>query len=47
MNDVALFLVEHTPLVLFLTVSFVGTEGLIRAAGTDAEGIVVTQVGPP
>jgi branched-chain amino acid transport system substrate-binding protein len=32
---------------LFLTVSFVGTEGLIRAAGPDAEGVVVTQVVPP
>src|SRR5215475_2064958 len=32
---------------LFLTVSFVGTEGLIRAAGADAEGVVVTQVVPP
>jgi ABC-type branched-subunit amino acid transport system substrate-binding protein len=31
---------------LFLTVSFVGTEGLIRAAGPDAEGIVITQVVP-
>jgi len=32
---------------LFLTVSFVGTEGLIGAAGPDAEGVVVTQVVPP
>jgi len=32
---------------LFLTVSFVGTEGLIRAAGAEAEGVVVTQVVPP
>jgi len=32
---------------LFLTVSFVGTEGLIRAAGADAEGVVITQVVPP
>jgi len=31
---------------LFLTVSFVGTEGLIRAAGSDADGVVVTQVVP-
>jgi len=31
---------------LFLTVSFVGTEGLIRAAGSDAEGVVITQVVP-
>lgn len=31
---------------LFLTVSFVGTEGLIRAAGADAEGVVITQVVP-
>lgn len=31
---------------LFLTVSFVGTEGLIRAAGADAEGVIVTQVVP-
>ena len=32
---------------LFLTVSFVGTEGLLRAAGQDAEGVVITQVVPP
>ncbi len=32
---------------LFLTVSFVGTDDLIQEAGTDAEGIVVTQVVPP
>lgn len=32
---------------LFLTVSFVGTEGLIRVAGADAEGLVITQVVPP
>ena len=32
---------------LFLTVSFVGTDDLIQAAGPDAEGIVVTQVVPP
>lgn len=32
---------------LFLTVSFVGTEGLLRAAGQDAEGMVITQVVPP
>lgn len=32
---------------LFLTVSFVGTDDLIRAAGADAEGLVVTQVVPP
>lgn len=31
---------------LFLTVSFVGTEGLIHAAGPDAEGVVITQVVP-
>ncbi len=31
---------------LFLTVSFVGTEGLIRAAGSAAEGVVITQVVP-
>lgn len=31
---------------LFLTVSFVGTEGLICAAGPDAEGVVITQVVP-
>lgn len=31
---------------LFLTVSFVGTEGLIRAAGKDADGVIVTQVLP-
>lgn len=32
---------------LFLTVSFIGTDDLIKAAGSDAEGIVVTQVVPP
>jgi branched-chain amino acid transport system substrate-binding protein len=32
--------------LLFLTVSFVGTEGLISAAGPDAEGVVITQVVP-
>jgi len=32
---------------LFLTVSFVGTDDLIKEAGPDAEGIVVTQVVPP
>ena len=32
---------------LFLTVSFVGTDDLIQAASSDAEGIVVTQVVPP
>jgi len=32
---------------LFLTVSFVGTDDLIQSAGSDAEGIVVTQVVPP
>ena len=32
---------------LFLTVSFVGTEDLLRAAGQDAEGVVITQVVPP
>lgn len=32
---------------LFLTVSFVGTDDLIQAAGSDAEGMVVTQVVPP
>jgi ABC-type branched-subunit amino acid transport system substrate-binding protein len=32
---------------LFLTVSFVGTEGLLRAAGQDAEGVIITQVVPP
>lgn len=32
---------------LFLTVSFVGTEALIKAAGNDAEGVVITQVVPP
>lgn len=31
----------------FLTVSFVGTDDLIQEAGTDAEGMVVTQVVPP
>lgn len=32
---------------LFLTVSFVGTDDLIEEAGSDAEGMVVTQVVPP
>jgi ABC-type branched-subunit amino acid transport system substrate-binding protein len=32
---------------LFLTVSFVGTDELISQAGSDAEGIVITQVVPP
>lgn len=32
---------------LFLTVSFVGTEQLIKAAGADSEGVVITQVVPP
>ena len=32
---------------LFLTVSFVGTDELILEAGTDAEGMVITQVVPP
>jgi branched-chain amino acid transport system substrate-binding protein len=32
---------------LFLTVSFVGTDDLIQEAGSDAEGMVVTQVVPP
>jgi branched-chain amino acid transport system substrate-binding protein len=32
---------------LFLTVSFVGTEQLIKAAGGDSEGVVITQVVPP
>jgi len=32
---------------LFVTVSFVGTDELIADAGTDAEGMVVTQVVPP
>ena len=32
---------------LFLTVSFVGTDELIREAGPDAEGTVITQVVPP
>lgn len=32
---------------LFLTVSFVGTEGLVRAAEKDADGIIITQVVPP
>lgn len=31
----------------FLTVSFVGTEGLLRAAPQDADGIIITQVVPP
>jgi len=32
---------------LFVTVSFVGTDDLIQAAGQDAEGMVITQVVPP
>jgi ABC-type branched-subunit amino acid transport system substrate-binding protein len=32
---------------LFLTVSFVGTDELILEAGSDAEGMVITQVIPP
>jgi branched-chain amino acid transport system substrate-binding protein len=32
---------------IFLTVSFVGTEQLIKAAGADAEDVVITQVVPP
>jgi ABC-type branched-subunit amino acid transport system substrate-binding protein len=32
---------------MFLTVSFVGTDDLIREAGPDAEEVVVTQVVPP
>ena len=32
---------------LFLSVSFVGTDDLIQEAGSDAEGVVVTQVVPP
>jgi branched-chain amino acid transport system substrate-binding protein len=32
---------------LYLTVSFVGTEAFIDAAGADAEGTVITQVVPP
>ena len=31
----------------FLTVSFVGTEGLLRAAPEDADGLIITQVVPP
>lgn len=31
----------------FLTVSFVGTEGLLRAAPQDSDGVVITQVVPP
>jgi branched-chain amino acid transport system substrate-binding protein len=31
----------------FLTVSFVGTEELIKEAGPDAEGTIITQVVPP
>jgi branched-chain amino acid transport system substrate-binding protein len=31
----------------FLTVSFVGTEELIKEAGPDAEGMIITQVVPP
>src|SRR5437899_11220267 len=32
---------------LLLTVSFVGTDDLIAEAGTDADGVVITQVVPP
>jgi branched-chain amino acid transport system substrate-binding protein len=32
---------------LFLTVSFVGTEAFIAAAGKESEGVVITQVVPP
>jgi branched-chain amino acid transport system substrate-binding protein len=32
---------------MFLTVSFVGTDELISEAGTDADGVVITQVVPP
>jgi branched-chain amino acid transport system substrate-binding protein len=32
---------------LFLTVSFVGTDELIKEAGSEAEGMVITQVVPP
>ena len=32
---------------LFCSISFVGTEALIKAAGKDAEGVVCTQVVPP
>ena len=32
---------------LLLTVSFVGTDDLIQEAGTDSEGMVITQVVPP
>jgi branched-chain amino acid transport system substrate-binding protein len=32
---------------LYLTVSFVGTEAFIKAAGKDGDGIVITQVVPP
>jgi branched-chain amino acid transport system substrate-binding protein len=31
----------------FLTVSFVGTDELIKQAGADAEGMIITQVVPP
>lgn len=31
----------------FLTVSFVGTEGLLHAGPQDAEGLIITQVMPP
>jgi branched-chain amino acid transport system substrate-binding protein len=31
----------------FSTVSFVGTEGLLRAGAEDAEGLIITQVVPP
>jgi ABC-type branched-subunit amino acid transport system substrate-binding protein len=31
---------------LFVTTSFVGTEGLVRAAGSDANGVIITEVVP-
>jgi branched-chain amino acid transport system substrate-binding protein len=32
---------------VFLTVSFVGTEALVQAAGSDADRVIITQVVPP
>ena len=32
---------------IYLTVSFIGTDELIKEAGKDAEGVVITQVVPP
>jgi ABC-type branched-subunit amino acid transport system substrate-binding protein len=41
------FLAEPVFIVVFLTVSFVGTEEFIKLAGSDSEGTIITQVVPP